>query len=97
MRCGLEKKYREHLERTRTRNVPTISPEFIDETPYFQEKMQEFIVKAKLQLVNGAGLILLSGPPSTGKSAFLKFIAATGYIGANHATRSGERVPVISV
>lgn len=77
LRCGLEKKYREHLERTRTRNVPKISPEFIDETPYFQAKMQEFIIKSKLQLVHGAGLILLSGPPSTGKSAFLKFIAAT--------------------
>ncbi|MEM1120446.1 MAG: hypothetical protein AAGJ18_08335 [Bacteroidota bacterium] len=75
--CALEKKYREHLERTRVRNVPKISPEFIDETPYFQHKMQEFVIKSKLQLVHGAGLILLSGPPSTGKSAFLKFIAAT--------------------
>lgn len=77
LRCALEKKYRENLERTRIRNVPKISPEFIDETPYFQHKMQEFIIKSKLQLVHGAGLILLSGPPSTGKSAFLKFIAAT--------------------
>ena len=77
LRCALEKKYREHLEKTRVRNVPKITPEFIDETPYFQHKMQEFIIKSKLQLVHGAGLILLSGPPSTGKSAFLKFIAST--------------------
>jgi hypothetical protein len=76
LRCVLEKKYREYLERTRKRNVPKIIPEFIDETPYFQEKMQEFIIKAKLQLMQGSGLILLSGPPSTGKSAFLQFIAA---------------------
>jgi ATP-dependent Lon protease len=76
LRCVLEKKYREYLERTRKRNVPKIIPEFIDETPYFQEKMQEFIINAKLQLMQGSGLILLSGPPSTGKSAFLQFIAA---------------------
>lgn len=76
LRCALEKKRREHLERTRPRYVPKISPEFIDDTPYFQEKLQEFIIKSKLQLVSGAGIILLSGPPSTGKSAFLKFAAA---------------------
>ena len=76
LRCALEKRRREQLERTRLRNVPKISPEFIDETPYFQEKLQEFVIKAKLQLVTGSGIILLSGPPSTGKSAFLKFISA---------------------
>jgi hypothetical protein len=76
LRCALEKKYREHLERTRERNVPVISPEFIDDTPYFQEKLCEFAIKAKLQLVSGSGIILLSGPPSTGKSAFLKFMSA---------------------
>ncbi len=76
LRCGLEKRYRENLERTRSRYVPVITPEFIDETPYFQEKLQEFIIKAKLQLVSGAGIILLSGPPSTGKSAFLKFVSS---------------------
>ncbi|WP_020568866.1 P-loop NTPase family protein [Neolewinella persica] len=76
LRCVLEKKYREDLERKRSRNVPVITPEFIDETPYFQEKLREFIIKAKLQLTTGAGIILLSGPPSTGKSAFLKFVAA---------------------
>lgn len=74
--CAREKKYREHLERERKRNVPVITPEFIDETPYFQYKLREFILKAKLQLTTGAGVILLSGPPSTGKSAFLKFMAA---------------------
>ncbi len=76
LRCALEQKKREHLERTRPRYVPKISPEFIDDTPYFQEKLQEFIIKAKLQLVTGSGIILLSGPPSTGKSAFLKFASA---------------------
>ncbi len=74
--CAREKKYREDLERKRKRNVPVITPEFIDETPYFQYKLREFILKAKLQLTTGAGVILLSGPPSTGKSAFLKFMAA---------------------
>ena len=76
LRCALEKRKRENLERTRMRNVPKISPEFIDETPYFQEKLQEFVIKAKLQLVTGSGIILLSGPPSTGKSAFLQFISS---------------------
>lgn len=76
LRCVLEKKYRENLERKRQRNVPVITPEFIDETPYFQEKVREFVIKAKLQLTTGAGIILLSGPPSTGKSAFLKFVSA---------------------
>ncbi|MEM9528319.1 MAG: AAA family ATPase, partial [Bacteroidota bacterium] len=74
--CALETKRREHLERKRQRKVPVITPEFIDDTPYFQEKLREFIIKAKLQLMTGAGVILLSGPPSTGKSAFLKFAAA---------------------
>ncbi len=76
LRCALEKKKRDHLERNRKRFVPRISPEFIDETPYFQSKLQEFVIKAKLQLVSGSGAILLSGPPSTGKSAFLKFASA---------------------
>ncbi len=76
LRCALEKKHREDLERRRDRNVPLITPAFIDETPYFQEKLQEFVIKAKLQLTTGSGIILLSGPPSTGKSAFLKFAAA---------------------
>jgi len=76
LRCALEKKHREFLERTRTRNVPVIAPDFIDDTPYFQTKLEEFVIKAKLQLVSGSGVILLSGPPSTGKSAFLKFIAS---------------------
>jgi len=76
LRCALEKKWREHIERTRKRNIPTISADFIDETPYFQAKLREFIIKAKLQLVTGSGVILLSGPPSTGKSVFLQFAAS---------------------
>ena len=76
LRCALEKKKREHQEKTRERAVPKITPEFIDHTPYFQEKLAEFVIKAKLQLLTGSGVILLSGPPSTGKSAFLKFAAA---------------------
>ncbi len=76
LRCALEKKKRENDEKNRIRKVPVVSPEFIDETPYFQEKLQEFAIKAKLQLVSGSGIILLSGPPSTGKSAFLKFISS---------------------
>ncbi len=76
LRCALEKKRREEEERTRQRNVPVIPPEFIDETPYFQQKIHEFAIKVKLQLLSGSGIILLSGPPATGKSAFLKFIAA---------------------
>lgn len=76
LRCALEKKDRENQERTRLRRVPKIGPEFIDDTPFFQTKLQEFVIKVKLQLVSGAGAILLSGPPSTGKSAFLKFIAS---------------------
>jgi len=76
LRCAVEKKKREHQEKTRERAVPKISPEFIDQTPYFQEKLSEFVIKAKLQLLTGSGIILLSGPPSTGKSAFLKFAAA---------------------
>ena len=71
-----EKKRRDQLERTRDRGVPTIDPEFIDETPYFQQKLREFFIKAKLQLGTGSGVLLLSGPPSTGKSAFLKFASA---------------------
>ena len=71
-----EKKRRDRNERTRDRNVPQINPEFIDETPYFQAKLREFFIKAKLQLGTGAGVLLLSGPPSTGKSAFLKFASA---------------------
>ena len=71
-----QKKYLENRERNRKRNVPVITPEFIDDTPYFQYKLREFIIKAKLQLTTGSGIILLSGPPSTGKSAFLKFMAA---------------------
>lgn len=71
-----QKKHLENRERNRKRNVPVITPEFIDDTPYFQAKLQEFIIKAKLQLTTGSGIILLSGPPSTGKSAFLKFMSA---------------------
>ena len=76
LRCALEKKKRENDEKIRIRKVPVVSPEFIDETPYFQSKLQEFAIKSKLQLVSGSGIILLSGPPSTGKSAFLKFISS---------------------
>lgn len=76
LRCVLEKKKRDFQERNRKRQVPVIPPEFIDETPYFQKKLQEFMIKSKLQMVSGAGIILLSGPPSTGKSAFLKFVAS---------------------
>ncbi|MEL6923100.1 MAG: AAA family ATPase, partial [Bacteroidota bacterium] len=76
LRCALEKKYREHLERTRERAVPKIAPEFIDSTPWFQGKLNEFLIKSKLQMMDGAGIILLSGPPGTGKSSFLKFVSS---------------------
>ena len=76
LRCVMEKKKRDHLEKNRTRQVPAIPPEFIDDTPYFQKKLEEFMIKAKLQMMSGSGILLLSGPPSTGKSAFLKFVAA---------------------
>ena len=76
LRCALEKKSRDELENTRKRNVPEISPEFIDNTPYFKHKLQEFIIKSKIQLASGSGLLLLTGPPSTGKSAFLKYAAS---------------------
>ena len=76
LRCALEKRRKDYYEKIRTRNVPIISPEFIDQTPHFQLKLHEFLIKAKLQLLSGSGIILLSGPPSTGKSAFLKFAAA---------------------
>lgn len=76
LRCALENKKRDHFERNRTRQVPNIAPEFIDETPFFQRKLHEFIIKAKLQKLSGSGILLLSGPPSTGKSAFLKFISS---------------------
>ncbi len=76
LRCCLERDKRNHDERVSERNVPRISPEFIDETPFFQMKLKEFFIKAKLQLVSGSGVILLTGPPSTGKSSFLKFAAA---------------------
>ncbi len=76
LRCALEKKKRDELEKTRKRNVPHITPEFIDNTPYFKQKLYEFILKAKIQLVGGSGIVLLTGPPSTGKSAFLKYAAA---------------------
>lgn len=76
LRCALEKKSREQLEKTRTRSVPIIGPEFIDETPYFQNKLHEFVIKVKLQMVSESGIILFSGPPSTGKSMFLKFAAS---------------------
>ena len=75
LRCALEKKNRDELEKTRKRNVPEITPEFIDNTPYFKYKLNEFILKAKLQLESGSGILLLTGPPSTGKSAFLKYAA----------------------
>jgi hypothetical protein len=74
--CARKQKQLDEEERKRARNVPRITPEFIDETPYFQEKLREFVIKAKLQLTTGSGIILLSGPPSTGKSAFLKFVSA---------------------
>ncbi len=76
LRCALEKKRREQSEKNRTRNVPVIGPEFIDETPYFQHKLHEFVIKVKLQMVSESGIILFSGPPSTGKSMFLKFAAS---------------------
>lgn len=76
LRCALEKKTRDSLESTRNRNVPEITPEFIDNTPYFKNKLHEFIIKAKLQLESGSGILLLTGPPSTGKSAFLKYAAS---------------------
>jgi len=76
LRCCLEMERRNERERTRDRNVPQIGLEFIDETPFFQAKLKEFLIKAKLQLMSGSGLLLLTGPPSTGKSAFLKFAAA---------------------
>jgi len=76
LRCALEKKTRDELETTRHRNVPEISPEFIDNTPYFKNKLSEFIIKAKLQLASGSGILLMTGPPSTGKSAFLKYAAS---------------------
>ncbi|MEL6986547.1 MAG: AAA family ATPase, partial [Bacteroidota bacterium] len=76
LRCALQKRQLEKQERERIRQVPKIASDFIDETPYFQKKLQEFIIKAKLQLVSGSGVILLTGPPATGKSVFLKFISA---------------------
>lgn len=76
LRCAQEKKSRDELEKTRHRNVPEITPEFIDNTPYFKHKLNEFIIKSKLQLASGSGLLLLTGPPSTGKSAFLKYAAS---------------------
>ncbi len=76
LRCALEKKSRDNLESTRTRNVPVIPPEFIDYTPYFNHKLHEFVLKAKLQLESGSGILLLTGPPSTGKSAFLRYAAS---------------------
>ena len=76
LRCALEKKNRDELEKSRRRNVPVIPPEFIDNTPYFKQKLHEFILKAKLQLTSGSGILLLTGPPSTGKSAFLKYAAS---------------------
>lgn len=76
LRCALEKKRREYDEKNRNRDVPKIPSEFIDETPYFQSKLHEFLIKSKIQLVSGSGIILLSGPPSTGKSAFLRFVSS---------------------
>lgn len=76
LRCALEKKTRDELESTRHRNVPEITPEFVDHTPYLQHKLHEFILKAKIQLASGSGILLLTGPPSTGKSAFLKYAAS---------------------
>jgi len=76
LRCALEKKKKDYEEANRDRNVPKISGDFIDETPFFQDKLNEFVIKAKLQMMSGSGIILLSGPPSTGKSVFLKFAAS---------------------
>jgi len=76
LRCCLEKEKKNNEEKVKNRDVPKISPQFIDETPYFQSKLKEFLIKAKLQLVSGSGVILLTGPPSTGKSAFLKFASS---------------------
>lgn len=76
LRCCLEMERRNHEERNRERNVPVIGLEFIDETPFFQTKLKEFLIKAKLQMMSGSGVLLLTGPPSTGKSAFLKFASA---------------------
>ena len=76
LRCAIEKKRKDFEERTRKRNVPEIAAEYIDETPYFQQKLQEFIIKVKLQMMSKSGVILLTGPPSTGKSAFLRFAAS---------------------
>jgi energy-coupling factor transporter ATP-binding protein EcfA2 len=76
LRCALQKRELEKEEKDRLRNVPQIGNDFVDETPYFQAKLQEFVIKAKLQLVSGSGIILLTGPPATGKSVFLKFMAA---------------------
>ena len=76
LRCCLELSKRDHEERNRERAVPSIALDFIDETPFFQAKLKEFLIKAKLQLMSGSGILLLTGPPSTGKSAFLKFAAA---------------------
>lgn len=77
LHCSIQKKKLDAAERSRNRFIPEIPVDFIDETPYFSEKLIEFFIKAKLQLISGSGIILLSGPPSTGKSAFLKFAAAT--------------------
>ncbi|MDF1697627.1 MAG: AAA family ATPase [Saprospiraceae bacterium] len=76
LRCCLEQEKRNFHEKNRNRLVPQIPLEFIDDTPFFQVKLKEFFIKAKLQLMSGSGIILLTGPPSTGKSAFLKFAAS---------------------
>ncbi len=73
---AIEKINLDTKERERKRNIPSIPINYVDDTPYFQNKLAEFFIKAKIQLLDNSGILLLSGPPSTGKSAFLKFVAA---------------------
>ena len=76
LHVAMEKITLDTKERERKRNIPSIPVNYVDDTPYFQEKLAEFFIKAKIQLLDQSGILLLSGPPSTGKSAFLKFVAA---------------------
>ena len=76
LHVAIEKITLDTKERERKRNIPSIPVNYVDDTPYFQQKLAEFFIKAKIQLLDQSGILLLSGPPSTGKSAFLKFVAA---------------------